>query len=104
VVAGAEHGGLERGHFGFQRSANSLEKSLRRLHHDVDDKFSSRHAGLLALPLEFSDGLSHAFGGVTANAFATIQDAIDGRLADARLQRDLFDQKGMGHENALMGF
>ena len=91
MVAGTEHGRLQRGHFRFQCGANGLEEPLRRLHHDVDDKFSSRHAGLLALPLEFPDGLSHALGGMPANAFTTVQNAIDGRLADARLERDLLD-------------
>ena len=104
VVARAEHGRPQRRHLVFERNPHRLGESVRRLHDDVDDELAPREAGLLALPAQFADRLLDAFRGMPAHAAAPVEHAIDGRLAETRLERDFLDEKGVSQGDGLMGF
>lgn len=105
VVARTEDCGPQCRHLIFKRDPHRLGEPIGRLHDDVHHKLAPRQSGLLALPLQFADGLPDALGGVPAHAAALVEHAIDRRLAQARLERDFLDEKRVSHDQAvLMGF
>ena len=104
VVARAEDGRPQCRHLVFQRNAHCLGEAIRRLHDDVDDELAPREAGLPALPAQFAYRLLDALGGMPAHPAAPVEHAIDGRLAEARLERDFLDEKGVSHGRRLDGF
>jgi hypothetical protein len=59
---------------------------------------------LFALPAQFADRLLDALDGMSAHATPRVEHAIDGRLAQARLQRDFLDEERVGHGRRLDGF
>ena len=104
MVAGAEHRGPQRRHLLFERHANRLGESIRRLHHHIHHKLPAGEPRLLALSVEFANRLLDALRGMPANAGAVVEHAIDGRFAQARLLGDFLDEKWVGHAAVLMGF
>ena len=101
MVARAEDRRPQRRHLIFERNPHRLGEAIRRLHNDVYDKLAPRQAGLLALPLQFTDRLPDALSGVPAYAAALVEHAIDRRLAQARLERDFLDEKRMSHDEQV---
>jgi hypothetical protein len=59
---------------------------------------------LLGLPAQFADRLLDALGSMPSHAAPHIEHAIDGRLAEARLERDFLDEKRVGHGRQVDGF
>jgi Phytanoyl-CoA dioxygenase (PhyH) len=104
MVARAKDRRPQRRHLIFQRAPHRLGEPVRRLHDDVDDELAPREPSLLALPAQFADRLLDALGGMPAHAAPRIEQAIDGRLAQARLERDFLDEKGVSHGRRLDGF
>nr|WP_242684401.1 hypothetical protein [Paraburkholderia hospita] len=76
-----------------------VDETARRFNHHVDDEFATarRYCQLLLLP--FPDRLPNAPRRVLTHVRASVQQAVDGRHAEARLQRDFLDQKGMTHRS-----
>ncbi len=104
VIARAEDRRPQCRHLVFERNPHRLGEAIRRLHDDIHDELAPREAGLLALPAQFADRLLDALGGMPAHAAPRIEHAIDGRLAQARLERDFLDEKRMSHGRRLDGF
>ena len=98
VVARAEDRRPQRRHLVLERNPHGLGEAIRRLHDDVHDKFAPGQSRLLALTMQFAYRLSDALGGVLAHAAALVEHAIDGRLAEPGLKRDLFDEKRVSHD------
>jgi hypothetical protein len=104
VIARAKDSRSQRRHFIFERNPDRLGETIGRLHDDIHDELASCETRLLALPLQFADRLPDALRGVPAHAPALVEHAIDRRLAQARLERDFLDQKGVSHGRRLDGF
>ena len=104
VIAGAKDRGPQCWHLVFERNSHRLGEAVRRLHDDIHDKLAPREARLLALPAQFADRLLDPLGGMPAHAAPRIEDAIDGRLAQACLESDLLDEKRVSHGRRLDGF
>jgi hypothetical protein len=104
VVAGAEDRRPQRRHLILERNPHRLGKAIRRPHDDVHDKFAPGQPCLLDLTIQFVYCLFDALGRVLAHAAALVEHAIDGRLAEAGLKRNLFDEKRVSHKDRLMGF
>src|ERR1700733_5080719 len=104
VITRAEDRGPQCWHLVVQRDPHRLGETIRRLHDDVDDELAPREARLLALPTQFADRLLDALGGMPAHAAPNIEHAIDGRLAEARLERDFLNEKRVSHGRRLDGF
>jgi hypothetical protein len=104
MIARAEDRRPQRRHLVFQRNAHRLGEAIRRLHDDGHDELAPCQAGLLALPAQFADRLLDTLGGMPSHAAPRIKHAIDGRLAQARLERDFLDEERVGHGRRLDGF
>ncbi|MNQ36822.1 hypothetical protein D3C85_503480 [compost metagenome] len=97
VKARAQHGRMQRRQFRFQRGAHGVRKAARRHHQHVEHEFSAGQAHLRALPRQFIERLHHAAHGIRVHAPALLDHAVDGRHADAGLQRHDLDGKRMRH-------
>ncbi len=104
VIARAEDRRPQCRHLAFERNPHRLGEAVRRLHDDVHDELATRQASLLALPAQFADRLLDALSGMPAHAAPNVEHTIDGRLAEARLERDLLDEKRVRHGRRLDGF
>ena len=89
---------------GLQRDSHRRGESPRRLHDEVDEIGATGQANLIALPVEFGDGLPDLVGRARAHAGAAVQDPVDGRLAQPGLLGDLADAVAVRHGRSLMGF
>ena len=59
---------------------------------------------LFDLAMQLAYRLFDALGGVLAHPAALIEHSIDRRLAEARLKRNLLDEKRVSHGSRLMDF
>ena len=104
VVARAEDRRPQRRHLILERNPHRLGEAIRRLHDDVHDKFAPGQPCLFDLTMQFAYRLFDALGRVLAHAAALVEHAIDGRLAEPGLKRNLFDEKRVSHNRSPDGF
>jgi hypothetical protein len=92
-----EDRGMQARHGVVERIADFVGETARRFDHHIDDQLAAARRHRQLLLLQFADRLLHAPPRVLAHVRAAIQHTVDGRRAEARLQRDFLDQKRMAH-------
>jgi hypothetical protein len=104
MVARAKDRGAQCRHLVLERGANGFRKAIGRLHDDVDQEFAPGQSRLFDLAMQLAYRLLDALGRMLAHPVALIEHPVDCRLAQARLKRNLLDEKRVSHNRSPDGF
>ena len=87
-----------------KRGPNAAREPDRGVDDEVHDERPPGQANLRALPVQVLDGLVNLGDRAGPYPAAAVENAVDGRLRQPGLDRDLADPEGVPHTDIVRGF